>query len=103
VIRIVTEARAGVITFAPYITHVFQVLDLTLFGVLERCPRYELPLDENHATVKAITKVYHDFTQTMARHNVWGTFRALEFEFDTRPEPCKLLVDEVTLMESAGS
>jgi hypothetical protein len=41
-------------------TQVFQVLDLTLFGVLKRCPRYELPFDENNATVKVRTKVYHE-------------------------------------------
>jgi hypothetical protein len=71
VIRILTEARVRVITFEPHTTQVFQVLDLTLFGVLKRCPRDELPFDENNATVKVITKVYHDFTQTMARPNVW--------------------------------
>jgi hypothetical protein len=102
VIRILTEARARVITFAPHTTQVLQVLDLAFFGVLNRCPRYELPFDENNATVKVITKVYHDFTQTMARPNVWGTFCALVFEFDTRREPYELLFDEAKLRESAG-
>jgi hypothetical protein len=102
VIQILTEARVRVITFAPHTTQVFQVLDLTLFGVLRQCPRYELPFDENNATVKVITKVYHDFRQTMARPNVWGTFCALEFDFDTRREPYELLFDEVKLRESAG-
>jgi hypothetical protein len=77
VIRILTEARVRVIAFAPHTSHVFQVLDLTLFGVLKRCPRYELPFDENNATVKIVTKVDHDFTQTMALSNVWGAFGAL--------------------------
>jgi hypothetical protein len=64
----------------------------------------ELPFDENNATVKVITKVYHDFSQTIARHNVRGTFLAFgfEFEFDTRREPYELLFDEVKLRESAG-
>jgi hypothetical protein len=47
VIRILTEARVCVITFAPHATQVFQPLDLTLFGVLKQGPRYELPFDEN--------------------------------------------------------
>jgi hypothetical protein len=91
-----------VITFTPHTTQVFQVIDLTCFGVLKRRPRCELPFDEYNATVKVITKVYHDFTRTMTRHNVWGTFRALEFEFDTRRERYELLFDEVELRESAG-
>jgi hypothetical protein len=101
-IRILTEARVRVITSAPHTTQVLQVLDLTLFGVLKRCPRYELPFDENNAPVKVITKVYHDFTQTMALLNVCGTFRALAFEFDMRKEPHELLFDEIKLRESAG-
>jgi hypothetical protein len=91
-----------VITFAPHATEVFEALDPTIFGVPERCPRYELPFDENNATVKVITNVYHDFTQTMAWPNVWGTLCALEFDFDTRREPYELLFDEVKLTESAG-
>jgi hypothetical protein len=50
VIHILTEARVRVITFPPPTTQVFQILDLTLFSVLERCPRYELPFDENNTT-----------------------------------------------------
>jgi hypothetical protein len=57
VIRILTEARVRVITFVSHTTQVFQVFDLTLFGVLKRCPTYQLPFDENNATVKVITKV----------------------------------------------
>jgi hypothetical protein len=71
VIRLLTEARVRVIPLAPHVTQVFQVFDLTLFGVLKQCPRYELPFDENNATVKVITKLYRDFTQTMALPNVW--------------------------------
>jgi hypothetical protein len=38
----------------------------------------------------------------MGRPNVWGTFRSLGFEFETRREPCELLFDEAKLRESAG-
>jgi hypothetical protein len=53
-------------------------------------------------TVQIITKGYHDFTQAMARPNVFGTFRALGFEFDTKRDPYELLFDERKLRESAG-
>jgi hypothetical protein len=102
VIRILTEPRVHVITFAPHPTQVFQVLDLTLLGVLKRCPGYELPFDVDSATAKVTTKVYHDFTQTMARPNVWGAFCALSLEFHTRRELYELLFDEVKLREGAG-
>jgi hypothetical protein len=94
VIRTLSEAKVRVVPLAPHTAQGFQVFDVTAFGVLKRCLRYELPFDENNATVKFITKVYHDFTPTMAQPNVWGTFRALGFEFDTRREPYKRLFDE---------
>jgi hypothetical protein len=82
-----TSYRADDVLFAPHTTQVFQILDLTLFGVLNRCPRYELPLDENLATVKVVMQVYHDFTHTIVRPNVLEAFRALGLEFDTRIKP----------------
>jgi hypothetical protein len=52
-VRILTEASVRVITFAPHTTQIFQVLDLSLFGVLKRRPRYELPFDDHNATVNS--------------------------------------------------
>jgi hypothetical protein len=53
VIRILTEANVRIITSAPHTTQIFQVLDLTLFGVLKRRPRYELPFDDDNAMVNS--------------------------------------------------
>jgi hypothetical protein len=58
VIRLLTEARVRVITFTPHTTHIFQVLELTLFGVLKRRPRNELPFETDNSTVKYIIKVH---------------------------------------------
>jgi hypothetical protein len=102
VIHIPTEARVCVITFARPTIQVFRIFDVTLFGVLKRCPRYELPFDENNAIVKVITKVYQDFTQTKALLNVWGPFSALGSEFYVRRESYELLFDERKLRGSRG-
>jgi hypothetical protein len=87
VIHIPTESKVRVMIVAPHPTQVFQVLDLTLFGVLKRCPRYELPFDDEDATVQSIMKVYLDFTQIMVPSNVWEAFLALGHEFDIRNKP----------------
>jgi hypothetical protein len=102
VIRFVTEARVPVITFAPHTTHNFQVLDRTLFGILKRRPRYELPFETDNSMVKFLMKVYDGFKQTMVPSNVWGAFHALGFDYDTRREPSRLLFDEGTLRGSGG-
>jgi hypothetical protein len=102
VIRLLTEARVCVITFAPHTTHIFQILDLTLFGVLKRRPRYELPFETDNSTVKLLMKVYNDFRQTMVPSNAWGAFHALGFEYDTRRESSRLLFDKEKLRGSGG-
>jgi hypothetical protein len=35
VIAVLTNARVKIITFAPHTTHVFQMLDIVLFGALK--------------------------------------------------------------------
>jgi hypothetical protein len=39
VVAILTNARVRVITFAPHMTHVFQMLDVVLFGALKNVLR----------------------------------------------------------------
>jgi hypothetical protein len=102
VIRLLTEARVRVITFTGHTTQIFQVLDLKLFGVLERRPKSELPFENDDATAKAIMKVYHDFKQIMMPPNVRAAFQALEFNFETIGEPWRLFFDEKKLRGSVG-
>jgi hypothetical protein len=97
VIGILTEARVRVITFAPHTTQIFQILDLTLFGVLKHQPRYDLPFDDEAAAVKFIMKVYRDFKKTMVEPNIWAAFQAIGFEYDTVAEPYQLLFNEEKL------
>jgi hypothetical protein len=87
VIRLLTEARVRVITFTPHTSQIFQIPDLTLFGLLKRRPRYELPFENDKSTAKFILRVYHDFRQTMVPLNIWGVFQALGLNFDRRTEP----------------
>jgi hypothetical protein len=104
VVAHLTEARMSVIILTRHTTQIFQVLDVTLFGSLERHRRYELPFGEEKATATFIIKVYHDFKQTIVEPNAWEPFQAvgLKFEFDTRSEPYRLLFNEEKLRESAG-
>jgi hypothetical protein len=104
VIARLTKTRVYVITVAPHTTQIFQILDMTLFGVLKRRTRYELPFRDVKATAKVIMKVSHCFKQTMVEPNIWGAFQALEseFEFDTTSEPYRLLFNEEKLRENAG-
>jgi hypothetical protein len=70
VIGLLTQARVRVITFASHATQIFQVLDLTLFGILKRYPRYELPFEDQTATVKFILKIYPNFKKITVEPNI---------------------------------
>jgi hypothetical protein len=70
IIGLLTEARMRVITVTPHTTQIFQVLDVTLFGVLKRRLGYELPFEDEKETVSFIMKVYHDFKQAMVKPNI---------------------------------
>jgi hypothetical protein len=102
VIHIFTQAKVCVRTFAPHTTQVFQVLDFTLFRIRKQGPMYELPFDDDIATVKFIMKVYHNFTQALMPSNVYGTFHALVLEFEKRKESYRLLFDKEKLRGSAN-
>jgi hypothetical protein len=86
VICSLTEATVRVMAFAPQITQIFQVLYLTLFGVLERLPKYEPPFENQEAIVQFIMKVYADFKETIVPRNVLEASPTLKLNFDTRRE-----------------
>jgi hypothetical protein len=61
VLTLLSNARVRIVTFAPNTTQIFQILDLTVFGVFKRREQYQLPFDDERATMHFIRKVYHDF------------------------------------------
>jgi hypothetical protein len=101
---LLAEARVRVISFAPHTTQIFQALDVTLFGVLKRHTRSELPFEDEEETLKCIMKVWHGFKQRLVEPNTWGAFQAIrfEFEFDMEAEPYRLLFTEEKLRQSAS-
>jgi hypothetical protein len=74
IVAILTNARVRVIIFAPHATHVFQMLDVVLFGALKKCASGLEMWNEESDTVAFIIKLYHDFKQTMVEVNIWELF-----------------------------
>jgi hypothetical protein len=103
VIAALTNARVRVITFAPHTTHIFQMLDVVLFGAMKkRTSRLEM-WNEEADTAAFIIRLYHDFKQTMVKVNVWGAFSAIGFSYDIRESPYRSLFDEEKFRQSGGS
>jgi hypothetical protein len=84
-IELLSTARVRVVTLAPqpHTTQLFQVLDLTLFGVPKRHGQYQLPLEDEAVSARFIGKLYHDFRITMRiiEPNIWGAFRGIGVKY----------------------
>jgi hypothetical protein len=102
VIALLTSVRVRVITFAPHTTHIFQMLDVVLFGAMKKHAGGLETLDEEQPAAAFLLKVYHDFKQTMIEVNIWGAFAAIGFSYDITQNPYGLLFDEEKLRQSPG-
>jgi hypothetical protein len=87
VVAVLTNARVRVITFAPHTTHVFQILDVVLFGALKKRASGLEMWNEESGTVVFIIKLYHDFKQTMVEVNIWRAFSAIGFFYAITQNP----------------
>jgi hypothetical protein len=76
-VAVLTNALVRVITFAPHMTYVFQMLDVVLFSALKKRASGLEMWNEESGTAAFIIKLYHDFKQTMVEVNIWGTFSAI--------------------------
>jgi hypothetical protein len=82
VLDFLTEACVRVVTFAPHTTNIFQILDLTLFGVFKRQRQYRLPFETENHTSNFLLNIYKDFLSTMIDTNIWTAFRGIGLSFD---------------------
>jgi hypothetical protein len=74
IVTVLTRVRMRIITFASHTTHIFQMLDVVLFGALKKHPTGLEMLDDEQSTSAFLLKVYHDFKQTIAEVNIWKSF-----------------------------
>jgi hypothetical protein len=55
---LLNTVRVRVVTFAPHTTRIFQLLDLTIFGMLKREGKYHLPFSDLGTMVNFVYNVY---------------------------------------------
>jgi hypothetical protein len=102
VVAVLTHARVRIITFAPHTTHIFQTLDVILFGTLKKHDNGLKMCDEEQPAAASLPKVYHDFKQTIIEVNIWGAFAAIGFTHDIEQSPSVLLFEKEKLRQSPG-
>jgi hypothetical protein len=102
VIALLTDARVRVVPFASHTTQIFQVLDVVLFGALEKHATSLIMLDEEQPAAAFLIKVYHDYKQTMVEVNIWGAFAAIGMTQDITQDPYGLIFDKEKFQQSPG-
>jgi hypothetical protein len=102
VVGLLTSLRVRIIIFAPHTTHIFQVLDIVLFGAMKKHDTGLKDLDETLSAAAFLIRVYHDFKQTLIEVNIWGPFAAIGFSYAITETPNRLLFDEQKLRRSRG-
>jgi hypothetical protein len=102
VLGLLNEAQVRIVTFAPHTTRLFQILDLTLFGVFKRRGHDHLPFQNDQGTAVFIRKVYHDFRATMFDTNIRAAFVHIGLSFAMVSGIMRLRFNEIILRESSG-
>jgi hypothetical protein len=102
VIDLLSTARVRIVTFAPNTTQIFQVLDLSLFGVLKRPGQYQLPFGDDTESASFIKKVYHDFRSTMTDMNPWGAIRGIGLISNIVDAVQRVSFSKIIMQESHG-
>jgi hypothetical protein len=102
IISVLTSVRVRVITFTPHTTHVFEIVDVVLFGALKKHATGLETLHKEEPAAAFLLKVCHDFKQTMIEVNIWGAFSPIWFSCDIAQNPYGLLFDEEKLRQSRG-
>jgi hypothetical protein len=100
VLKILREHGVKVITFLPHTTQVFQVLALSLSGVIKTEVPPKLPFGNDDQVVAFIQQAFHSLKQTFVPDNVRNAFKMLGFELNIAKSPDTLLLQEEKLRGS---
>jgi uncharacterized PurR-regulated membrane protein YhhQ (DUF165 family) len=72
VIVALANANVRIITFANHTTHIFQMLDVVIFGALKKHANGLKMLGEEQPAAAFLPRVCRDFKQTVIEANIWG-------------------------------
>jgi hypothetical protein len=76
-LQTLADHRVKVTTFPPQTIHIFQCLDLSLFGSFKKKTNDKLPLESDEHTAGFIKRIFHLMKQTLVEDNVRSAFMQL--------------------------
>jgi hypothetical protein len=95
-------ARHGVllITYPPHTSHVFQVLDVLLFGILKRAKKYQRRDDTLRKEVDHVLRLFRAYEQATASTTIRASWGKTGFEYQSRDNATYLVINEAKVRQS---
>jgi hypothetical protein len=97
-------ARHGilVLTYPPHTSHVFQVLDVLLFGILKRAKKFERRDDRLAPEVDHILRLFRAYEKATTSTTMRMSWDRAGFDFERRDGTTYLAINEARIRESLG-
>jgi hypothetical protein len=89
-----------VLTYPPHTSHIFQVLDVLLFGLVKRSKKYQMSDDTLPIHVHHILRLFQIYEATMAGTTIRAAWRQPGFEYENRNMTTYLSINEGQIRES---
>ena len=80
-LQILTNHRILVITYPLHTSHLFQVLDRLLFGVMKNNKNYIPDNDDIQSTLQHLYKTFKAYELSTCSLNIHASFRHIGFEY----------------------
>jgi hypothetical protein len=100
VLRVLPENRIMAILFLAHTTHLFQALDLVLFGALKTIKNTTHGGFGDDSVVDQVPKLLQAYEQVSTSFTIRGAFRKAGFFPDVRSKPIRLIFNEGILREN---
>jgi hypothetical protein len=82
--------RVKAMPFLPHTTHIFQNLDLSLFGNFKNRKNDKLPLEGDETAAALIKRVFQMMTQTLIPDDLRNSFIQIGFRYNIETSPYSL-------------
>jgi hypothetical protein len=86
-----------VITYPPHTSHLFQVLDILLFGILKRAKKYQRRDDTMRREVDHVLRLFRAYEQATASSTVRASWVKTGFDYEKRDGATYLAVNEAKI------
>jgi hypothetical protein len=78
-----SSARLRVVTFEIHTTEIFQLLDLSLFGLFKREGKYHLHFGDLGTMINFGYSLYTKMAKILTSQNIWAAFQAIGVEWNS--------------------